>query len=254
MTIICKNCNHKFSGHFCNTCGQSAETHEMNIHFLWHDIQHGLLHLDKGILFTAKEVFTRPGNSIREFLEGKRVKHFKPISLLLVLAGIYGLLFHYSHINIFEGSFTITGKGKEIESVKNNFEKITEWISTHYAIVSLLELPVLALGTFIAFKKYGYNFVEHLIINAFLTGQKLIFHILLFPLVYFYNGTAYLKNINNFENIIGFGLTAWTFIEFFSTQKKWPIFLKVVLSYLIYFAVFVAIAASVGVVIIKTNT
>ena len=82
----------------------------------------------------------------------------------------------------------------------------------------------------------------------------MIFHILLFPLVYLYNETAYLKNISDFENIIGFGLTVWTFIQFFSTQKKWPIFLKVVLSYLIYFVVFVALAASVGVVIIKTKT
>ena len=122
-------------------------------------------------------------------------------------------------------------KAKKLKSVKNSFEKITEWISTHYAIVSLLELPLLALGTFIAFKKYGYNFVEHLIINTFLTGQKLIFHILLFPLVYLYNGTEYLKNISNVENIIEFGLTAWTFIQFFGTQKKWHIFLKVVLSY-----------------------
>ena len=49
MMITCKNCNQKFNGHFCNNCGQPANTHKINSHFLWHDIQHGLLHFDKGI-------------------------------------------------------------------------------------------------------------------------------------------------------------------------------------------------------------
>ncbi|MBC8155688.1 MAG: DUF3667 domain-containing protein [Bacteroidetes bacterium] len=81
MTKHCQNCNSELNGNFCSHCGQSSNTHRLNFHFLWHDIQHGLLHIDKGILYTTKELFTRPGHSIREFLLGKRVKHFKPISL-----------------------------------------------------------------------------------------------------------------------------------------------------------------------------
>lgn len=91
MTTICKNCNEQLEWHFCGNCGQSAETHKMNVHFLWHDIQHGLLHFDKGILYTSKQLFTRPGIAIKEFIEGKRINHFKPISLIIVLATVYGL-------------------------------------------------------------------------------------------------------------------------------------------------------------------
>ncbi|MEO8862184.1 MAG: hypothetical protein ABI358_12210 [Ginsengibacter sp.] len=32
----------------------------MNFHFLWHDVQHGLFHFDKGVLYTTKQLFTRP--------------------------------------------------------------------------------------------------------------------------------------------------------------------------------------------------
>src|ERR1035437_8773131 len=102
MTTNCQNCNAVLHGKYCSNCGQSSEIHKIDIHYLSHDIQYGLLHFDKGILFTTKELFTRPGNSIREFLEGKRAKHFQPISLVLVLAGIYGLLFHFFKINMFE--------------------------------------------------------------------------------------------------------------------------------------------------------
>ena len=100
MTHICKNCGSPVKSRFCSDCGQPASTHRISGHFLWHDIQHGILHVDKGILFTAKELFTRPGHSIREFLQGKRVKHFKPISLVIILAGIYGFLSHYFHIDL----------------------------------------------------------------------------------------------------------------------------------------------------------
>jgi hypothetical protein len=89
MEITCKNCHQVYTGHYCNNCGQSAETHKINAHFLWHDIQHGLLHFDEGILFSLRQLFTRPGHSIREFIDGKRVRHFKPISLVVVLATLY---------------------------------------------------------------------------------------------------------------------------------------------------------------------
>jgi len=67
---------------------QQAEPDKINFRYLLYDIEHGLLHIDKGISYTIKELFTRPGHSVREFIEGKRVKHFKPISFVLVLAGI----------------------------------------------------------------------------------------------------------------------------------------------------------------------
>src|SRR6478736_1543240 len=112
MTKTCLNCNANLAGKFCSNCGQDSNTHRINSHFLWHDIQHGLTHVDKGMLFTIKELFTRPGNSIRQFLEGKRIKHFKPISLVIILAGAYGFLSHYYEINIFSSNIQkISGSG-----------------------------------------------------------------------------------------------------------------------------------------------
>jgi Protein of unknown function (DUF3667) len=89
------------------------------------------MHLDKGILFTTKELFTRPGHSIREFLDGKRVRHFKPISMVIILAGIYGFLSHNFHINILASNYEITGSGKDFNAIKEAIRKISEWLSQH---------------------------------------------------------------------------------------------------------------------------
>ena len=46
------------------------------IHFMEHDLIHGVWHIDKGVLFTVKELILRPGDSVRGFIQGKRVGFF----------------------------------------------------------------------------------------------------------------------------------------------------------------------------------
>jgi len=235
MTTFCQNCNTELQGKYCSNCGQSAETHKINVHYLWHDIQHGLLHLDKGILFTTRELFTRPGHSIREFLEGKRVKHFKPISLVLVLAGIYGLLFHFFKIDMFANYVVISGSGEKVNHINEVIAKTSEWISQHYAILAILQIPIFAIGTYLCFRKGGYNFIEHLIINSFLVGQRLILHIITFPIYYISSGTPMLIKTDRIINLIGYALAVWTLIQLFKNQRNR--ILKTTVSLLISFLI-----------------
>jgi len=240
--ITCKNCNNEFDGHYCNQCGQPAETHQMNVHFLVHDIQHGFFHIEKGILFTIKELFTRPGHSIREYLQGKRVKHFKPISLVLLLAGILGLLSHYFHFDILSDTFKVSSTGSQADELNELFNTVSEWISSHYALVSLLLLPVFTLGTFLSFRKMGYNYIEHLVINAFLTSQRLVLRIVLFPFYNLLNRTRELEIFSGIVNLVIFFLTFWTLIQFFNTTKKTTVFWRTLLSGIISGLLYLALA------------
>ena len=131
MAKTCINCHKTFEGKFCNHCGQKGDSERLTFHSVWHDLQHGLLHFDKGIFFTIKELFSRPGHSIREYIEGKRVKHFKPISLVIVLATIYGFLFHYFHINVFS---TEQGDSNAIDIFKG---KLNELVGSKYFLIEL---------------------------------------------------------------------------------------------------------------------
>lgn len=241
MTTTCKNCNQQFKGHFCNNCGQTAETHKMNFHFLLHDMQHGLFHFDSGILYTAKQLFTRPGNAIRDFIIGKRVRHFKPISLVILLATVYGFLYHIFQIRMTD-LLQVTSSSENLI----NIGKINDWIKNHYAWVSLLTLPFYTFGTFIAFKKQGYNFVEHFVLNAFLAGQRLIFHIATFPFIYIFNGTPTIKIITGLISIIDFMLILWGYSQFFNKLSKLKSFLLTILSYLIFVLTIIIVVGLVG--------
>lgn len=247
----CLNCDSEIKGRFCSNCGQSSDTKRINFHYLWHDIQHGLLHIDKGILFTAKELYTRPGNSIREFLNGKRVNHFKPISLVIVLAGIYSLLSHYFELNLFSGFYEINGNGGSFENSKTVVDSVSKWFSNHYSIMSLIQIPVFSLGTYICFKKVKYNFTEHLIINTFIAGQKLILHILTFPLYYWLNKTSYSRPVDQAVDVIGFAIAFWTLYQLFNELNFSQRFWRTLCSLVIPFVFMILLAVLIFLTLIK---
>lgn len=244
MTITCKNCNQNFKGNFCNNCGQTANTHNLNFHFMWHDIQHGFFHFDKGIVYTAKQLFTRPGHAIREFIEGKRVKHFKPVSFVIILATVYGFLSHYFQINLLSG---ITGA--DSENNKALFEKFNEWVANHFALSTLLTIPFGALGSYLAFKKQGYNFIEHLVLNTFLAGQKLLVHLFTFPLMYWYNDSEHWQVLLSGFTFIDILLLFWGYSQFFNKLPKSKSLTLTLLSYLIFWVFMVIIGTLVQVII-----
>ncbi|MFH7010272.1 DUF3667 domain-containing protein [Flavobacterium sp. FlaQc-52] len=235
MEITCKNCHQIYTGHYCNNCGQSAETHLINWHFLWHDIQHGLLHFDKGILYTVKQLFTRPGHSIREFIEGKRVRHFKPLSLVVVLATLYGVLYHFFHVDLVQ-----TDSDNPLNLVKFN-----EWVSTHFSWVTIASIPLFTIGTYICFRNQGRNFVEYFVLNTFKASQKLVIGILLFPLAYFFSETPQIKTVTVVLYAIDLVLILWTNMQFFNKLSKTKVFFLSLLSHLIFLFLFFLIAAFV---------
>ena len=244
MTKTCKNCNQHFKGNFCNSCGQSADTHEINSHFLWHDIQHGLLHFDNGIFYTIKELFTRPGNAIREFIDGKRIRHFKPLSLVIILATIYGLLIHNFNID-FIPDLQRTRSAQEI----NFYEKIKDWMSSHYSWATLISLPFYAFGSFMAYRKQHRNFIEHLVLNAFLAGQRLVLHIIAFPLLYLYKDSSNLSAMSGILTLLDFALLFWGYSQFFNKISKPKNFLLTLLTSLIILLSLVVVGILVGIVV-----
>ncbi|WP_433830828.1 DUF3667 domain-containing protein [Flavobacterium anhuiense] len=232
MEIMCKNCHQIFKGHYCNNCGQPAETHKINAHFLWHDIQHGLLHFDKGITYSIKQLITRPGNSVREFIEGKRVRHFKPLSLVVVLAALYGVLYHFFHINMFPDS----------ENDTINYTEFNEWVATHYSWVTIATIPIYTIGTYIVFRKQGYNYFEYFVLNTFKASQRLFVQILTFPALIYLNGTPQVQKFSSAAYIIGLVLIFWTNIQFFNKISKTRAFFLSILSHIIFLICFFIIA------------
>ena len=213
-TIICKNCGNEVSDNFCSSCGQRADTHKLTMHFILHDLQHGLFHFDKGVLYTAKQLLTRPGHAIREFLEGKRVRHFQPLSFVIVLATFYGLLWHYLIFDRHQGRlidprYDITGASA----------KIITWITEHFAFDGLILIITSTLVSYVIFKKRKYNLAEHLVLNTYLMGLFLIVSLLVFPIVYIF-GNALTLQYGIIQQGFLLILMCWCYSQFFNNTSR----------------------------------
>ena len=203
----CLNCHLSVKGNFCEHCGQKTTTHRYSIkHFLEHDIVHGIWHVDKGIFYTIKELFTRPGHSIREYVEGKRSKHFNFISLLIIGLAISAFLKSYTKIEMLD---LVSESSKEAMSVIDKFT--TKYPKLTMAIL----IPINAMFSFFWFRKAKYNYSEHLVLNSYKSVGDMVVGLVFSTLTIFY--TKVLSFI--YMTVIAFfGLfyAIWFYRQFFS--------------------------------------
>lgn len=227
---LCKNCHQVHQGNFCHHCGQKTNTVRLNWAYLKDEANYTILHFNKGFLYTIKELFTRPGDTIREFLEGKRVKHYKPLLLVFVLAGINGYLASQIDMKQFIESYNQTNNMNKTQNAVfiTEYTKFMKWVFGHWAFMEILALPIVSFVSWLSFKKWGYNYIENIIINSFATGQRLLFGIfttmilLAFPL-------GYMSKYTVLTTIITFGLTIWTYVTLYKNKDSKSIVLRMLL-------------------------
>lgn len=169
----CLNCGAPINGKFCEACGQKSAVGRMNWRWLLDEIQHSVFHVDRGILFTVKQLFIRPGVVIGEHLGGKRKRYFPPISMILIPAALYSLLMYFFMPDI-TGTF---GNAKSQAAMEATMRMIKE----KYALFELALLPLFSLSSWLLLKRYGHNYVEHVVMNSFLAGQRIVMNIVVLP-------------------------------------------------------------------------
>lgn len=161
-SVICKNCDHHFKGNFCPHCGQSAKVEAIGVKYFLHDIPHSIFHIDKGFAYTFKELLLRPGKTLREYLAGKRVKHFRPFAYVVLMATLYIVLAGIiKKATVFFG----TQMGMSVSYGKPGF--FWQYLSVFFFIM----IPFASFATWVALRKEKYNYWQHFLINTYLTAQ-----------------------------------------------------------------------------------
>ena len=78
----CLNCGTALVGDYCHSCGQKGHVHR-TLTAWWHDLAHGVLHLDGKIWRTLPLLAWKPGELTRRYAEGERARFVSPIALFL---------------------------------------------------------------------------------------------------------------------------------------------------------------------------
>lgn len=137
-------------------------------YYIAHEIQH-LLHFDRGIFFTLKNLLLKPGKSIREFLFENRDNYVKPLLFLIITSVIFTLVTHLLHLKL--SFFNID----TFEPVKGKIrsKEIGEWTNTNIGYAQLIMGVFIALWIKVFFRKFKYNIYEILVLLSYVLGEAL---------------------------------------------------------------------------------
>ncbi len=248
--VACQNCAHEFEGNFCNQCGQTSHTHAIDWHYLWHEIPHSVWHVDRGILFSLRELCTRPGYTIRDFIQGKRVNHYRPLALLLFLGAIITFASHSLDVNLSKSSQQMFAPtNADAPARQNDFQtQMFQFLEEKPAVAQIIMLPFFAFGFWRMFRRKGYSYPQLLVEQTFITNFFMLVSLVITLLFWLLGGTAIaFKSIMAFSIVAFIGYTVLTNLQLFRDKlSAKAIVVRSIAGYALGYLSFILLVSVIG--------
>ncbi len=241
MPVTCKNCNTDITDKYCARCGQKADTKRITWSQIVHFIPHALFHVNRGFLFTMKELFIRPGYAVKEYIDGKRVSFSNPIMYIVLLGGFTTLFYNYFDV-------PLNVEGENIHQMLRSSNILS---NKYFIIKTFAIIPLIAGICYFMFREFRLNFPEYIVMGAFLTGQMMLIILLFFPL------SVATKNLSvhflvRGLNLLAFAVFTVVFLyQFFNAKQQKILVFKVVSATILMMSVFLALSKYLQLMILK---
>ena len=213
--IVCQNCGSEGDQKYCPGCGQALQPERISINSLLHEVAHTFWHLEKGFLYTLKELAISPGTTQRKYISGIRVRYQKPFPLFAISVTFCALALFFIYRN-----------------APNQSEQF--FYKHYFFMVQAAMLPLFALITYILFKSRNLFYAEALVMNVYLLGFTSVCIVPINALSFFLPNLF----ISLFEVILLITYNIWTNLNFFKGEVVWWIILKsiagIIVSYLLF--------------------
>lgn len=227
----CKNCGNIVKDEFCSKCGQRSDVSRINFTSFINEVSQSFFQINKGFFYTLKELTVRPGNTLKEYLDGKRKNHFKPITYLITLSTVYFFITKMTDQNTLIGDL-VAGWMNGASELNSNVEipKIASWFLTNYAYTTLLLLPIFSLASYIAFFKFNKTYLEHVVLNSYITGHQAIFYSFFVVIGAVSANTVF----EMLPAMFAVSYTFWVFWQFFSQGNRAMNIFRSLMAYTLY--------------------
>lgn len=208
----CKNCDKNISDFYayCPHCGQKSNISRLNFRQLINDIWVAFSNTDKGVLLLIRELVYKPGQVSREYIYGRRKIYFNPFSYLAIMVAV-ALYFILRFENV----------GLDYSHLETNDVELLQFAFKYFNVFILLMCPIYALFIWLFFLGQKFNYVENLVLSAYLSGQTMLYYIA--ALIIF---VVFPSAVNVLGMIIGFMISIWyivAILQFYQTRSVWSI-------------------------------
>ena len=213
--IVCQNCGGEGDQKYCPGCGQALQIERISINSLLHEVAHTFWHLEKGFLYTLKELAISPGTTQRKYISGIRLRYQKPFPLFSISVAFCALALFFIYRN-----------------APNQSEQF--FYKHYFFMVQAAMLPLFALITYILFKSRSLFYAEALVMNVYLLGFTSVCIVPINALSFFLPNLV----ISLLEITLLVTYNIWTNLNFFKGKVVWWIIVKsivgIVASYLLF--------------------
>ncbi|NNL02460.1 MAG: DUF3667 domain-containing protein [Eudoraea sp.] len=166
----CRNCGTQVTNRYCENCGQRTSVYKVSFKETIHDFIDAAFSLNAPLFITLKQLIVNPGIVLREYLEGKRKKYYKPVAFFILTTVAYLV------IRSAIGFDPFTDTVVEVESTQNNqlLTKARDFMLFNINKLLFIFVFTLALFSKLFFSK-RYTLAEYLAISFYLTGMYTLF-------------------------------------------------------------------------------
>lgn len=183
--IKCKNCFNEFTGEYCNTCGQRTFD-RITLKNIWSQVAEDILNIDKGLIYTIRQLWTNPGKTAANYIDGKRKNYYGPIKYLILWTAIFFIISPFIAVDRQKNSIIklILNPNEPFtpESLDDFLGIYIELLVRHTDLFYLGMVPFFALLSYYLFNTKRFSIVELLIPYLYLVGQMAFVLVITLPL------------------------------------------------------------------------
>lgn len=234
MDRTCNKCDSVATQNYCPQCGQPQHLKRVDRSYILSEFG-SVLNLERGILYTIKELLLRPGQNIKVYLTEDRSLLVKPIMFVLITSLFYTLVNSFFQLED-RISFSSEDQGSAVVMIFN-------WIKGNYGYTNILTSVFVGGWLRVFFRKYSYNIYEIIILLCFTMGIEMLL-LSFFDLI---QGVSGLK-LTAFGIITGVVYMIYAIGQFYAKEKPLS-YVKALIAYIFGVISFSVVWVVIGIVI-----
>ncbi|GGD47105.1 DUF3667 domain-containing protein [Muriicola marianensis] len=162
----CKNCGTVSEGWYCTQCGQRLSVHKVTFRETLEDLADAFFSVNAPLFRTVRDMILRPGNLLRNYLDGKRRRYYRPVAFFLLMTFLYIVIRSLIGFDPFRDS-TVVVEGDQVTA-----SLLTE--ARNFMLINInnfLFVFVMTLALFMKlffFKRY--SLAEYIAVSFYLLG------------------------------------------------------------------------------------
>ena len=137
---------------------------------------HTMVNLERGLLAFGWALLSRPGGVAREYVDGKRRRHYGPFTTLAVIVGVTALTINLSRYQVLSQDGLPPAP--------------TDLLEHHFNLLLLLQLPLLGGACALLFRAARLTLPEHMVLAAYALCVRAAFLALVGPAAYLASTSA----------------------------------------------------------------